>query len=287
MSLRTLLRRGLVLALLHAGLPLIPGRASEVAAQSATHEVTGDNVRLRRAASTNAEILATLSRGTRVSVLRRSGDWSEVRAGERTGWVSSQFLRALPASTTPEQPPAQRPSGASGGATPPPSRTAPTSARTRASASPPVVVPRIMLQAMGATGGSGYGAGVGGGLTLTTPVAGSSRVHLLLDGAFMQHARTTAGGGPDDVTLRLISGSASLALGLTTGGRVQPYLLAGGGAHYASASTSADVTPNAESTINGAAHAGAGVRVGRVGLEARAVLLQGFTPIVLRVGFGF
>jgi hypothetical protein len=150
-----------------------------------------------------------------------------------------------------------------------------------------LIIPRVSLFGLGASGGSGYGAGFGGGLSLTTAVAGSSRVHLLVDGSFAQHARTTAGGGPEDVTLRLISGTASLAFALGGSGTVQPYLLAGGGAHYASASTSAAVTPNAESTVNAAAHAGAGVRFGRVGLEARGVLLQGFTPIVLRVGVGF
>jgi uncharacterized protein YgiM (DUF1202 family) len=62
------------------------------AAQTTTGRITGRGVRLRAEPSSSGRVIAKLSRGTRVTVLGRSGDYTQVRAGRRTGYVASRYV---------------------------------------------------------------------------------------------------------------------------------------------------------------------------------------------------
>ena len=67
--------------------------AFEQVAQNTAGRITGRGVRLRAEPSPTGRILARLARGTRVTILARQGDWVQVRAGRRTGYVASQFVQ--------------------------------------------------------------------------------------------------------------------------------------------------------------------------------------------------
>ena len=54
---------------------------------------TTSAVNLRAGASTRNRVIRTIPRNTTVNVLKVSGSWSQVRIGNQTGWVSTQFLR--------------------------------------------------------------------------------------------------------------------------------------------------------------------------------------------------
>ena len=74
--------------------------------------VTASSLNLRSGASTSAAVIGSLSRGTRIPVYSRSGDWLEVGDGSRRGWVSAQFTSATPPAAVPQklvQPPAPPP----------------------------------------------------------------------------------------------------------------------------------------------------------------------------------
>jgi uncharacterized protein YgiM (DUF1202 family) len=62
-------------------------------AQATTGRITGRGVRLRAEASPSGRVLARLGRGTRVTILGRSGDYTQVRVGRRTGYVASQYVQ--------------------------------------------------------------------------------------------------------------------------------------------------------------------------------------------------
>ena len=62
-------------------------------AATTTGRITGRGVRLRAEASTSSRILTRLARGTRVTVLARSGDFTQVRVGQRSGYVASQYVQ--------------------------------------------------------------------------------------------------------------------------------------------------------------------------------------------------
>ncbi|WP_411730926.1 SH3 domain-containing protein [Paeniglutamicibacter sp.] len=69
-----------------------------------THETTA-NLNLRSGAGTNTKIVKVLGSGTDVIELQRQGTWSQVKAGNATGWVSNTYLRVLkPVATPPKQP---------------------------------------------------------------------------------------------------------------------------------------------------------------------------------------
>lgn len=48
---------------------------------------------LRAGPDTKSKKLASLPRGTKLQVMGGSGDWTQVRAGNREGYVSSSLLR--------------------------------------------------------------------------------------------------------------------------------------------------------------------------------------------------
>ena len=64
--------------------------------------INGSDVRLRSDASTSASILATLSRGTSVTVLAENGSWYAVSYDGTAGYVAQQYVTmgdSLPADT--------------------------------------------------------------------------------------------------------------------------------------------------------------------------------------------
>ena len=84
---------------------LISSRAAAAAADNAT--ITGDGVRMRWESRTDAEIITTLNKGTRVEVINRSqvyqtigGDsafWYYVTYGKDSGFVFGRFIAIDPA----------------------------------------------------------------------------------------------------------------------------------------------------------------------------------------------
>ena len=191
------------------------------------------------------------------------------------------------------KPPAVQPKPAPPPAAAPKPSTAPAPVAKRAVAPPrrPPEAPfrTVTVFAGGSTGGSGYGVGVLGGLAVFAPIpAIGKRVGVLVDGSFSRFARNATVAGPADVKLNFISGMASLVYRIPTQSTTQPYVFAGAGAHYASATTTAQVTPASESTVNLGGNAGVGVRLqGRFSVEARAIVVKGFHPINLRIGYSF
>ncbi|SHL70489.1 SH3 domain-containing protein, partial [Shouchella rhizosphaerae] len=47
---------------------------------------------LRSGAGTNHSIITTLAKGQKVELLKKQGGWYQVKAGNRTGWVSADYL---------------------------------------------------------------------------------------------------------------------------------------------------------------------------------------------------
>lgn len=54
--------------------------------------VTADRANLRASASVESAIVTTLSKGTIVTVVERTGGWARVAAGDRSGWIRSSLL---------------------------------------------------------------------------------------------------------------------------------------------------------------------------------------------------
>jgi hypothetical protein len=70
-----------------------PAAPAAAPAATTTGRITGRGVRLRAEASTTSHIITRLSRGTTVTILGRSGDFTQVRVGRRTGYVASQYIQ--------------------------------------------------------------------------------------------------------------------------------------------------------------------------------------------------
>jgi hypothetical protein len=49
-------------------------------------------VNIRSTPSTDGPILGTASKGTRLKVINREGEWLQVESGRSSGWINSQFL---------------------------------------------------------------------------------------------------------------------------------------------------------------------------------------------------
>lgn len=63
----------------------------------ATRYVSDDlRISLRSGAGNQYRILRVLDTGTRLETLQSQGEWTQVRAGDVTGWVRSQYLQAEP-----------------------------------------------------------------------------------------------------------------------------------------------------------------------------------------------
>ncbi|MDO7270252.1 SH3 domain-containing protein, partial [Shouchella clausii] len=53
---------------------------------------TTARLNLRSGAGTNHSIITTLAKGQKVELLKKQGGWYQVKAGNRTGWVSVDYL---------------------------------------------------------------------------------------------------------------------------------------------------------------------------------------------------
>jgi len=58
-----------------------------------TGTVTATSLNLRDAPATNGSIVAMLRLGASVTILKQTGDWFQVSAGARVGYVSAQFVK--------------------------------------------------------------------------------------------------------------------------------------------------------------------------------------------------
>jgi len=54
--------------------------------------VRATTLNVRQGPDRSSPKIGSLREGQEVEVLRREGDWSQIRFGEQTGWVASQFL---------------------------------------------------------------------------------------------------------------------------------------------------------------------------------------------------
>ncbi|WP_394556369.1 SH3 domain-containing protein [Priestia aryabhattai] len=64
--------------------------------------VNASSLNVRSSASTSASIVTNLSQGSKVTVVKESGSWSQIKtASGQTGWVASQYLQAGSGSSTP------------------------------------------------------------------------------------------------------------------------------------------------------------------------------------------
>jgi uncharacterized protein YgiM (DUF1202 family) len=90
----------LLLGGLMAASPL--AHAQTAAAPAAATPVTGTaTVRttiahLRAEPTTKSTVLATLNQGTKLQVIGASGDWTQVQAGDKTGYVNNKLLTKKP-----------------------------------------------------------------------------------------------------------------------------------------------------------------------------------------------
>ena len=77
----------------------LSGGSSQTSQSSITFPRSGitrnSNVRLRAGAGTNHEVIRTLSRGTNVMMLGRSGNWTRVRIGSQEGWISTRLITPI------------------------------------------------------------------------------------------------------------------------------------------------------------------------------------------------
>lgn len=66
-------------------------------AKKTVKKVTKVNVNLRKGKSTKYSIIKTLKKNTTVVYVSKSGSWTKVKAGSKTGWVVSSALKNAPA----------------------------------------------------------------------------------------------------------------------------------------------------------------------------------------------
>lgn len=72
----------------------------EVEAASVSY-YTIDNLNLRSGASTNFKVMVTIPKGKQVSYVSKSGSWSKVKYGSKSGYVSSKYLKSTEVATKP------------------------------------------------------------------------------------------------------------------------------------------------------------------------------------------
>lgn len=72
----------------------------EVEAASVNY-YTIDNLNLRAGASPNFKVMVTIPKGKQVSYVSKSGSWSKVTYGSKTGYVSSKYLKSTEVATIP------------------------------------------------------------------------------------------------------------------------------------------------------------------------------------------
>ncbi|OCA84655.1 SH3 domain-containing protein [Bacillus sp. FJAT-27986] len=72
----------------------------QVAEAADTYYKTTDNLNMRKSASTKAQKITTIPKGKQVTYISKSGSWFKVKYGTKTGFVSSQYLTKVTASST-------------------------------------------------------------------------------------------------------------------------------------------------------------------------------------------
>lgn len=65
---------------------------STVKSSSGSYRTT-TSVRMRSKASASSNLVKTLKKGVKVSLIRQSGSWSYVSYGSKKGWVSTKYLK--------------------------------------------------------------------------------------------------------------------------------------------------------------------------------------------------
>ena len=73
--------------------PDLPIKADVAAASSSTLYQTTGSVNLRAGASTKYKVIVTIPKGKNVTYLSKSGSWYKVKYGNKTGFVSSKYLK--------------------------------------------------------------------------------------------------------------------------------------------------------------------------------------------------
>ena len=68
------------------------GGSSNGAATLGVGTVTASSLNVRSGASTSASIIGSLTKGTTVTLLEKSGDWYKIKYGSTTGWVSASYI---------------------------------------------------------------------------------------------------------------------------------------------------------------------------------------------------
>ncbi len=81
-----------------ADVPQEPQQQPE--SETKTLYVSASSVNLRKEASTNSEVVETLTTNTAVEVLAESNGWSQVKVGEKEGYISSTYLSENKQTTT-------------------------------------------------------------------------------------------------------------------------------------------------------------------------------------------
>lgn len=69
-----------------------PVEAAEDTAEKKAAKITGDDVNFRASASTDAAVITTLRKDAKVTLLSVEGDWCKVTVGEKTGYVSADYV---------------------------------------------------------------------------------------------------------------------------------------------------------------------------------------------------
>jgi uncharacterized protein YgiM (DUF1202 family)/beta-N-acetylglucosaminidase len=70
----------------------VNGSSNADSAPSIGSATTTARLNLRSGAGTNHSIITTLNKGQKVELLKKQGGWYQVKAGNRTGWVSADYL---------------------------------------------------------------------------------------------------------------------------------------------------------------------------------------------------
>lgn len=73
-------------------------------AKKTVKKVTKVNVNLRKGKSTKYSIIKTLKKNTTVVYVSKSGSWTKVKAGSKTGWVVSSALKNAPVTKSKPKP---------------------------------------------------------------------------------------------------------------------------------------------------------------------------------------
>ena len=58
-----------------------------------TGTVTANSLNVRSGAGTNYSKVGALSKGTKVTILKTSGSWYQIKSGSITGWVSAEYIK--------------------------------------------------------------------------------------------------------------------------------------------------------------------------------------------------